>query len=111
MNGHAPATPTQPADPAAQAQGMKAARAELDARVGPVLMVTIQGIMHTCPGIPPHEIVNSVCRVVGNTVGRQLAADLTTMISLRKGYKEAFEEGLKMAPIMSQAQPQAPKQG
>lgn len=109
VNGHGSVEPSpqapQPGLPQGTPAGMKQARDFLDARVEPVLTVVFQGILHSCPGIPPHEILNSICRVTGARAASAVQADLKTLFELRKGFNEAFAEGVRSAPL---TQPQSP---
>ena len=103
-NGHAAAEttgpgPAAPAPAPAAPPNMKAARDFLDQRVEAVAVVFTQGILHSCPGIPPHEILNSICRTTGKMVAGSISADLSTLFQIRKGFKDAFDEGVKSAPL------------
>lgn len=105
------------ADPAEQrpAQALPAnniaqARAALDAQIRSVVEVMISGILSSAPTIPVHEVLFAVSRVTGEACAKTLAADLPTTFKLRQGFRDAFEEGTKRAPIVTppaaQQQPQ-----
>lgn len=68
---------------------------------------TIRGLLVSCPGVDPAVVVNAVAQQTGLLLASALAADLTSMLMLRKAMKEAFDNGVKAAPLNTTA-PAAP---
>lgn len=95
-NGHEELPSAPPPGVPSQADQMRDA---LDARIGSVMLMAVAGVLQTCPGVPAHEVLNSICRVVGKVAASSVQADLQTLFQLRKGFQEAFHAGVKSAPL------------
>ena len=72
----------------------------LTPQIRAVVGTMVRGLMVSLPGVAPPAILQMLCYEVANCVGQALQGDLTTLASIRKGYREAFEEGLRKAPIV-----------
>src|SRR5208282_5901241 len=91
--------------PAADKSEIAKARALVDAQVRPALGVVIRGLLVSFPGLPPHEILNSIARVAGKMMGESLMADMATHFRLRDDFKKAFADGVSQAPMKMPAPP------
>jgi hypothetical protein len=100
MNEHNGAAAVPDADPAATIQAK--AQAVLDAAVRQVLGTVIRGLLVSAPGTQPHVLLNTIARVTGALCAGAVQADLQVLFQLRKGFKDAFDEGVKSI------KPQAP---
>lgn len=103
MNGSAAHPPETDTGAAAKA------RAVLDAQIRQIIGTVVRGILVSAPGVPAHEVLNSISRVTGALVSEAVIADLAGHFQLRKGFKDAFHDGVKAAP-MQQPGAQPPPQ-
>ena len=60
---------------------------------------TLRGLLVSCPGYPPHIIINAIAWQTGNLLAGAFQADLQTAFALRKALNDAFGDGVKKAPI------------
>jgi len=63
----------------------------------------IRGLMVSFPGVPPYAVLTMFSFQTANIIGQALSGDIAMMMQIRKGYREAFEEGLRKAPIVGPA--------
>jgi hypothetical protein len=84
--------------------------AAIEPAVRQVVGTVLRGILVSAPGVPAHMLLNAVARVTGNLLADSLAGDLQTLLRLRKGFKDAFAEGVQAAkPRPAPEQPPAPQ--
>ena len=97
LNGKSP-PPIQPtAEQVAHADALLNAMAPpMKAAIG----TTIRGLLFSFPGVAPHVILTAACFEYATFVGQCLQGDIAQMAQLRKGFRDAFEEGMRKAPIM-----------
>lgn len=70
-----------------------------------VVGTMIRGLMMSFPGVAPHAILTMICFETANFAGQALQGDIAMMSGIRKGYRDAFEEGLRKAPIVAASKP------
>lgn len=75
------------------------ARAVIDAQIRQIIGTLVRGILVSAPGVPAHEVLNSISRVTGGLVAESIVADLATQFQLRKGFKDSFDDGVKGTPM------------
>ena len=75
--------------------------AALDPAIGQVIGTMIRGIIASSGGAPPHVILNLIAWKTGNFLATSVIAEVATSISLRQGFKAAFEDGIKKAPMQT----------
>lgn len=80
----------------------------LDAQVRQLLGILLRGLLVSAPGVQPHDLLNSVSRQTGSLVAGSLQGDLATMLRVRKGFKDAFAEGVQGVPIQQPGQAPEP---
>jgi hypothetical protein len=101
MNGNGHHEPAAPAamnvTPEQQAQ-IKALN-DLNGPVRQVVGTVIRGLLVSCPNVPPHVILSVIAFQAGNLIADAIVADLSTQFQLRKGFKEAFADGIKAAQM------------
>lgn len=84
---------------AKQEDAVTRGRAVIDAQIRQTVGIMIRGMLVSAPGVPHHEILNSICRVTGGLVAEAVIADLPVHFALRKGFKEEFGNGVNKAPL------------
>lgn len=88
-------TPNQQAATVAQQT-----RDQIDALFSPIIGVLLRGILVSSPGVPPAEAMNSICRVMGNLMAGSIQGDLQSVLMVRKGFKDAFADGVQSAKLI-----------
>lgn len=86
------------ADTVAEPNSVAQARAVIDGQIRQVVGVNIRGLLVSAPGVPPHELLNSIARVTGMLLAESVVADLGTSLRMRTGFKEAFADGIAKTP-------------
>jgi len=79
---------------------------QLDALGGPVRQVVgtvLRGLLVSAPGVAPHVLLNVVAWQTGNLLAGAIQAELTTHFELRKGFKEAFADGIQKSKMSQPA--------
>lgn len=94
LNGHAGQSPQQTFDPGAIAK----TRELIDAQIRQVIGVNIRGLLVSAPGVAPHEMLNAIARVTGGLLAESIVADLSVILRMRTGFKEAFADGIAKTP-------------
>ena len=84
---------------AAQEDAARPFTAVIDAQIRQTVGIMIRGMLVSAPGVPHHEVLNSICRVTGGLVAEAVIADLPVHFALRKGFKEEFSNGVNKAPL------------
>jgi len=82
--------------------------ATLDQPVRAVMVTMLQGLLHSFPGVPAHAILSMAAMHAGLFMGSVMTGDLATLLKLRKGFEEAFREGVRKIPPNISHIPQAP---
>ena len=82
--------------------------ATLDQPVRAVMVTVLQGLIHSFPGIPAHAVLSMAAMHAGLFMGSVMTGDLATLLNLRKGFEEAFREGVRKMPPNIQQVPLAP---
>ena len=102
MNGNdtPPAAAAQPVPTSEQVGQTNALLATISPAVKAVVGTMIRGLMVSFPGVPPHVVLTMLSFETANFIGQALQGDIAMIAGIRKGYKEAFEEGLRKAPIV-----------
>lgn len=93
----------------AQAQVEQKQVALIQAQVRQVLGITIRGLMVSAPGVPAHVLLGAICHETGNLCAGAVSGMLGAVMEARRGMKDAFDAGVKKAPML-QAQPGGPEQ-
>lgn len=102
-NGHDPQPPTE-----AQSAQLQALN-DLNGPVRQVIGTVMRGLLVSCPGVPAHVLLSVVAWQTGHLIAEAIVADLATQFQLRKAFKEAFNDGVKAAPMKQPpGQPAAP---
>lgn len=87
--------------PAINGQDAATAASKVEAAIEPairqVIGTMVRGLLVSAPGIPAHMVLNAVARQTGNLLADALAGDLSTLLRIRKGFKDAFAEGVQVA--------------
>ncbi len=71
----------------------------------------IRGILMSCQGIPPNIVASSIAFEVGNFMAQVFQGDIGTLTAIRAGLRDAFEEGVRKAPLLQPASNWQPPQG
>jgi len=79
----------------------------IESQVRQVIGITLRGLLVSAPGIQPHVLLNAISRQTGALIASVIEADLSTVVNLRKGFQDAFLEGVRTVPLMK-APPDAP---
>lgn len=74
----------------------------------PVIGTMMSGFLATCGNVPPHVVLNAIAYNVGAFMGQSITADLKTQMELRKGFRDAFEGGIKAQQMRMPAAPPTP---
>ena len=88
------AAPSQPISP-------EAATSAIEQQLDPVVLVS-------APGVPPHLLLNSIARQTGSLLAGAITADLATVLSMRKGFKDAFGNGVAREKVTQPPIPNGP---
>jgi hypothetical protein len=92
----------------AQVNSIEQARKVLEAQARQVFGLMLRGWMVSTPGLDPIESLKAVSRAMGGLLGDALAGEIIPVSTARRGFKEAFEAGMKASPIRPAPQPQRP---
>ena len=71
----------------------------LDPAVSQVIGTMVRGLLVSAPGCPPHIILNLIAWKTGHFLADAVKADLSALLMLRKGIKEAFDDGIRKTPM------------
>ncbi len=97
---------------AAQPISAEAALSQVEKMIDPVVRqvvgTVVRGLLVSAPGVPPHVLLNAIARQTGSLLAGAVTADLATVLSLRKGFKDAFAAGVQNEKITQNPVPQAP---
>lgn len=94
LNGQPP--PLSPEAMAAITASMQQSEQMLRAVIG----VTLRGLVSSSPGVPPQVLMAAIAWQVGNQMAEALAGELSALFVLRKGFIEAFTDGVQKAKII-----------
>ncbi len=106
MNGTEAPAPTQE-----QMAQVNAMFAKMAPHFKAVIGNMTNGLLASCPGVQPHVILQMICFEVAHTAGSALQGDIATLAGIRKGFRDAFEEGLRKAPIVAPGNTMMPSPG
>ena len=81
----------------------------LDPAVSQVIGTMVRGLLVSAPGCPPHIILNLIAWKTGHFLADAVKADLSALLMLRKGIKEAFDDGIRKTPMHMEASPMPPE--
>ena len=73
--------------------------AKISPNIKVVLTTTVRGLLTGFPGIPPHVLLSIIAAETGTIVGGALQGDLGPMMQLRNTFRDAFNEGMRKAPL------------
>jgi hypothetical protein len=99
------AAPSQPISPEAATSAIEQ---QLDPVVRQVVGTVIRGLLVSAPGVPPHLLLNSIARQTGSLLAGAITADLATVLSMRKGFKDAFGNGVAREKVTQPPIPNGP---
>jgi hypothetical protein len=94
MNGQPP-----PLSPEATA-AINAQLQQIEAMVRVAVSVTLRGIVASAQNVPPQIVLSGLAWQVGNQMAEALSGDLSAMLILRKGFIEAFTDGVQKAKLI-----------
>lgn len=107
----APAAPEKPAPPPAPTDAQTLALFQhLEAPLKHVIGTMVRGVMTGTPGVPPHLVLNAISWMTGHIVASSINADIATLVAVRRGFRECFEDGIKKTKMV-QPPMQMPGQG
>ena len=92
---------------AAEGAKINAALKGLDQPIRQVIGTMMRGLMVSAPGVPPHVLLNAIAWQTGNLMAGAIQGDLATVLSLRKGFKDAFADGISKSAIATPPMPGA----
>jgi hypothetical protein len=95
VNGKAPEGPTSE-----QVAAVDAQLAKISPVIKAAVHTTIRGLIVGGGGIPPHVIMSAICFETANFLGNAVQGELSIMAQIRKALRDAFEEGMRKAPII-----------
>lgn len=104
MSANGSELPTIPGyTPEQLAEASKAITA-MDPEVQAIIANAVAGMVARGPqGMPPVVILNLIAWKTGNVLANSLQGDIATLAKFRKGFIEAFNEGVQKAPIVQAA--------
>lgn len=105
----APPTEALPHAPGA-APTIEQAVTQLDPLLTAIIGTMIRGILVSAPGLPAHLLMSMIALKAGSTLASAVQADLTTLLTIRKNLKDAFDKGVKSAPMSQPAGQMPPDQ-
>jgi hypothetical protein len=79
---------------------------QIEPIVRQVVGTVIRGMLVSCPGVPPHVLLNSIAKQTGSLLAGAFTADLATVLSMRKGLKDSFGNGVAKEKIVQPPLPQ-----
>jgi hypothetical protein len=82
----------------------------LDPAVSQVIGTMVRGLLVSAPGCPPHVILNLIAWKTGHFLADAVKADLSALLMLRKGIKDAFDDGIKKTPMSHIEAPMPPSE-
>jgi hypothetical protein len=79
--------------------------AALDPAIGAVVQTMIRGIIASAGGAPAHVVLNLIAWKTGNFLASTVVADIANTVMVRKAFREAFDDGVRKAPMTAPAAP------
>ena len=70
----------------------------LDAQVRLVVGTMIRGLIATA-AVPAHLLMTSIAKQTGEIIAGTITADLPTLLTLRKQWRDAFGQAVTQSPI------------
>lgn len=61
---------------------------------------TMRGLLTGYPGVPPHVLLSMMCFEAGHFAAQALQGDITTMVNVRKMFRDSFADGVSKAPLV-----------
>ncbi len=101
-NGHAKIETT---GPEATATTVSAQLQRLHEPLRQVIGTMIRGLLVSAPGIAPHVLLSAIAWECGNLVAGAVQGDLSTILQLRKSFKNSFDDGVAKAQITTPPMP------
>jgi hypothetical protein len=99
------AGPIMTAEQLAQANAILA---QIEAPVKIVIWNALTGLLASMQNVPPHAVLSMAAMQAGHFMGSAVQGELTTVLALRKGFGEAFQEGVRKTKPNVKAMEQAP---
>ena len=78
---------------------------QLEGLVRQTIGLLVRGLLVSTPGMPADLVLKAVCRQTGNLCAGSIQGNLTDVLMVRKGFKEAFHEGVASAPTVTPGMP------
>ena len=82
-----------------------AAVAQVRQFVNTVMAVTVNGMIHSGPGIPGEMIIESACEALGEMIGSMYMGDEAIVLAFRRKCRDAFSKSLREAPVRAAPRP------
>jgi hypothetical protein len=79
--------------------------AKVQEGINPIIGTMIRGLIVSAPGVPTHVLLNMIAWTTGNFLASALQADITTLIQMRKGFKDCFDDGIRKAKMVQPPMP------
>jgi hypothetical protein len=92
-----PGVPGAPPEMQVQIQNLIAT---LEPGMRAVCGTMVRGLLVSSPGVNPAILLNLIAFHTGNMLAQSLQGDIATLHTLREGFREAFKEGIKAAPLI-----------
>ena len=89
------------AGPVMTKQQIEQANAMLQQLEQPVKIViwnALSGLLASFPGFPLHAVLGMAAMQAGLFVGSAIQGELSSVLQIRKGFEEAFREGVRKTP-------------
>lgn len=64
-----------------------------------VVGVTVRGLLMSLQDVPPEVAANMIAWQLGHHLGEAFEGDIGTLLTLRRSFKEQFEQGLASAKM------------
>lgn len=104
-NGQAAPVMTGPGPAPEEIAKQQAVLNKMDAPMRAVLSTMIRGLLTAFPGVRAHVIMTMVAAQTGELLGAALQGDLMMLMQIRKGFMDAFNEGVRRNPPNSGVMP------
>ena len=93
-NGQPPGLPPE------QMAAITAQLSQVEQMVRVAVSVMLRGIIGSAPNTPPQIVLAGIAWQVGNQMAESLAGDLSSLTILRKGFIDAFADGVQKAKLI-----------
>src|SRR5271156_3441831 len=72
----------------------------LDPAVSNIINTVIAGLVTLSGGAPPSIVLNMIAWKTGNLLASKVVADIAQQATVRKGFRDAFGDGISKAPMV-----------